>query len=68
MNRRNMRTAYGEVWRRILDLVFCVHIPAESSPSEQRRGPDLFATTVVVDDQGAENKDEAEEGKRGAVG
>jgi len=48
MNRRNMRTGYGRVWRRMLDAVFCIRVKEE--PPVVLVGPDLFASTSVEED------------------
>jgi len=45
MGRREMRTGYGWMWRRILDFV-CFYKPPEA-PRMQLMSRDLFATTVV---------------------
>jgi len=46
MQRRTMRTAYGRLWRRILDVVSCSRPPPEAPPV-RLDSRDLFQTTVV---------------------
>jgi len=46
MYRREMKTLYGKVWRKILDVLVCHH---ETLPPSEVLTRDLFMTTVVED-------------------
>jgi len=54
LNRRNMRTTYGWMWRRLLDALCCIR-PTEEAPL-QLMARDLFATTVVEENDNPELK------------